>query len=161
LELLRGVKAPLYGIPGNHDYWAKVDFGVIAKAFEATGGAWLTDGRVLTRDRKVNLIGLTCNHDPQDVAPAPGVKNIMLIHYPSYVKKLSAWKYDAILAGHSHGGQVRLPFIGALVTPTRVDGYELGLYQTEAGPLYVNPGIGYFYLNIRFRCRPELTLIEV
>jgi predicted MPP superfamily phosphohydrolase len=39
--------------------------------------------------------------------------------------------------------------------------YQLGLYETEAGPLYVNAGIGYFYANVRFFCRPEITVFEI
>jgi predicted MPP superfamily phosphohydrolase len=66
-----------------------------------------------------------------------------------------------MLAGHSHGGQVRLPFYGALVIPFGVDDYELGRFDTPAGPLYVGAGIGTFYLDVRFNCRPELTLIEI
>lgn len=39
--------------------------------------------------------------------------------------------------------------------------YDLGLFQTKAGPLYVNPGIGWFYLPVRFNCRPEITVFEI
>ncbi len=43
LELLGGIKSPLYGVPGNHDYWCKANFEVIGKTFAATGGSWLRD----------------------------------------------------------------------------------------------------------------------
>jgi predicted MPP superfamily phosphohydrolase len=39
--------------------------------------------------------------------------------------------------------------------------YDLGRFETESGPLYVNPGIGWFYMNLRFNCRPEVTVFEV
>lgn len=52
LEILSGIKSPIYGVPGNHDYWAHADFDEIAEAFNKTGGAWLVDSQVLTRDRK-------------------------------------------------------------------------------------------------------------
>jgi len=42
-----------------------------------------------------------------------------------------------------------------------VDEYDWGLFQTVTGPLYVNAGIGWFYLNVRFRCRPEITVLEL
>jgi hypothetical protein len=83
------------------------------------------------------------------------------MHYPAWAKKLGGQKFDLMLAGHSHGGQVRIPFYGALITPFGVDGYDLGFYQTPAGPLYVNPGIGWYYVNARFNCRPEITVIEI
>ena len=67
-----------------------------------------------------------------------------------------------MLAGHSHGGQVRIPFYGPVVVPFGVDEYDLGWFSTPNGPLYVNPGIGYIYVyNFRFNCRPEITVIEV
>jgi len=75
--------------------------------------------------------------------------------------KVGKTKLDLILAGHSHGGQVRLPFYGPLILPFGVGAYDLGLFQTSAGPLYVNAGIGYFYANVRFNCRPEITVFEM
>ena len=160
LELVQAIKAPVFGIPGNHDYWSHADFGVIAKSFSATGGTWLLDSEVPTADGKINLIGSTCTKAP-DVKPRAGLKNILLIHYPAWVEKLAGRKFDLILAGHSHGGQVRIPFYGPLVVPFGVNQYDLGLFQTPSGPLYVNAGIGYFHLNVRFNCRPEITLFEI
>jgi predicted MPP superfamily phosphohydrolase len=160
LELLREIKAPLFGVPGNHDYWSGADFNVISKAFAATGGAWLLDASVPAPGGKVQLHGLTCESGAV-LPPKPGVKNVLLAHYPVWCEKVAPHRYDAILAGHSHGGQVRLPFYGALVVPFNVDKYELGRFETPAGPLYVGAGIGYFYLNLRFCCRPEITLVEI
>jgi predicted MPP superfamily phosphohydrolase len=160
LEVLSGLRCPTFGVPGNHDYWATVDFDEVAAAFARTGGAWLMDQARLIRDRRVHLLGLTCQK-PFAMKPEPGAKSIVLLHYPGWVTNLAPHKFDLILAGHSHGGQVRLPFVGALVSPAGVDGYEVGSYQTAHGPLYVNAGIGEFYLNVRFACRPELSLIEL
>jgi uncharacterized protein len=162
LELLSGIKSPLYGVPGNHDYWSDISFEPVAKCFAATGGGWLLDEQMLTRDGKVNLIGASCVSAKQPVLPAKaGVKNIFLMHYPAWVKKLGTQKYDLLLAGHSHGGQVRLPFYGPIAVPFGVDEFDLGLFQSASGPLYVNPGIGWFPVPIRFRCRPEITVIEI
>ena len=83
------------------------------------------------------------------------------MHYPAWVKKLGDAKYDLLLAGHSHGGQVRLPFFGPVHVPFGVEEYDMGLFHTTRGPLYVNPGIGWFPVPIRFNCRPEITVFEV
>ena len=91
----------------------------------------------------------------------PAMKNIFLMHYPASVKNLGGQKFDLVLAGHSHGGQVRLPFYGALMVPFGVDEFDLGLFNTRSGQLYVNPGIGWYPVAIRFNCRPEITLIEI
>ncbi len=162
LEVLAGVKAPMYGVPGNHEYWSHVPFDGINKCFASTGGAWLLDEAVTTADGRINIIGATCLHSAPPPPPLEASRpTLLLAHYPAYVKKLGARTYDLILAGHSHGGQVRLPFYGALGVPFGVDQYDLGLFQTPAGPLYVNPGIGWFYCPIRFLCRPEITVFEV
>ena len=69
-------------------------------------------------------------------------RRILLMHFPAVADQLGNEHFDLILAGHSHGGQVRLPFAGAIVLPPGVGKYDFGLYQTRAGPLNVNPGIG-------------------
>jgi predicted MPP superfamily phosphohydrolase len=160
LELLRQIRAPLYGVPGNHDYWADVDFKGIAETFRATGGAWLMDAAARTKDGQLTISGVTCQsgHRPE---PARGTRNVLLTHYPAWMKRFDGLRFDVTLAGHSHGGQVRLPFFGPLVVPWGVDEYDWGLFETKTGPLYVNAGIGWFYLNVRFRCRPEITVIEI
>jgi len=162
LEILSGIKAPLYGVPGNHDYWSRVPFEGIRQCFAATGGAWLVDQQQMTADGKINILGMA-RFGPGHPLPVarPGMKNILLVHYPAWSKRLEGQQFNLILAGHSHGGQVRVPFYGPLIVPPGVDEYDLGLFQTAAGPLYVNPGIGWFPVPIRFNCRPEITLMEV
>jgi len=160
LELFQQIKSPLYGIPGNHDYWAHANFTVVGEAFTRTGGRWLMDESVSVTGGKVNLAGATCSKPPQ-LALRSDQKNIVLIHYPEWVDKLGEYRFDLALAGHSHGGQVRLPFFGPLVVPFGVGRYDLGLFQTNSGLLYVGAGLGWFYLNVRFNCRPEITVIEI
>lgn len=162
LELLQQITVPLFGVPGNHDYWSKADFGKIAQAFAATGGAWLLDASVTAPGGKVLLHGLTCRRPESEAPPPkPGIKNILLAHYPLWCEKLVPHRYDLMLAGHSHGGQVRIPFYGAIVIPFGVGRYDLGYFDSPVGPLYVGAGVGWFYANIRFRCRPEITLVEI
>ncbi|HWI59149.1 MAG TPA: metallophosphoesterase, partial [Bacillota bacterium] len=57
VEMLAGIKSPVYGVPGNHDYWSKASFRGLAKCFEATGGGWLEDQQLVTRDGKFSIIG--------------------------------------------------------------------------------------------------------
>lgn len=90
-----------------------------------------------------------------------GVKNILLSHYPNGVELFPNTRFDLVLAGHTHGGQVRLPWYGALMVPFGAGEYQLGMYETHAGPLYVSSGVGYFFVNVRFNCRPEIAVFEV
>jgi uncharacterized protein len=160
LEILRDIKAPLYGIPGNHDYWAGADFDEARKMFSAQGGQWLMDEQTSAKAGAVNIIGVTGGKQP-NWSLRPDAPNILLSHYPAWSQRIQAAHFDFILSGHSHGGQVRLPFVGAALVPSGVGEFEVGLFQTPAGPMYVNPGIGYFFANIRFNCRPEITIFEI
>jgi predicted MPP superfamily phosphohydrolase len=162
LEVLAKIKSPMYGVPGNHDYWSGADFRKIGTCFAATGGAWLLDRQVTTADGKVHISGATCVRGrPVAFAPVPGGKSVLLMHYPLFAGGLAGEKYDLILAGHSHGGQVRVPFYGALMLPYWVGKYDLGLFQVPAGTLYVNPGIGWIGTPLRFNCRPEITVFDI
>jgi hypothetical protein len=161
LEILQKIKSPLYGVPGNHDYWSDAKFAEIGKSFAITGGKWLMDEQTTIADGKVHITGITCLHGrTAPLTPKPNGKNIMLLHYPLMAENVMK-PFDLLLAGHSHGGQVRIPFYGALVLPYWVGKYDLGLFRVPAGPLYVNPGIGRLVTPLRFNCRPEITVFEI
>ena len=162
LRIMAGVNKPIYGIPGNHDRWALGSCDRIAETFRRTGGGWLEQGSLLLLSNRVELVALGA---PAVVAvgpTAPGVrKRVLLEHDPAVVAHLHGLHFDLILSGHTHGGQVRLPIIGPLLLPYDVGPYDRGLFQTASGPLYVNPGIGAYYVNLRFLCRPEITVFEL
>ena len=163
LEILSGIRVPLFGVPGNHDFWSRIPFAPVRQCFKATGGAWLMNEQRTLAGGELNVIGITCLRLPQSRIPlAPGRINLLLMHYPAWIKQLDGQQFDLVLAGHSHGGQVRIPFYGSVIVPYGVDQYDQGLFQTSSGPLYVNPGIGYIgHYHFRFNCRPEITVIEL
>lgn len=167
LELLAELRAPLFGVPGNHDYWSRISFVPVRQCFAATGGAWLLNEHREFAGGQIHLTGITSGprYEPTLTQPAgsvnPAGKKILLMHYPAWAKNRGEEKFDLLLAGHSHGGQVRIPFYGPLILPFGVEEYDLGFFPTPAGPLYVGAGIGWFHLNVRFNCRPEITVIEI
>jgi uncharacterized protein len=119
------------------------------------------DAQTMTADGKICITGVTCKQGhPAHLPPRPGVKNIMLIHYPLLAERVEQ-RYDLLLAGHSHGGQVRIPGYGAIMVPYWVGKYEVGMFDLPAGPLYVNPGLGWLVTSLRLNCRPEITVFEV
>jgi hypothetical protein len=158
-EFIRQIDAPVYGIPGNHDYQSGVPFADFAAAFEATGGGWLPDSTVVLGDHELELVGLG-RRSVRAFREPQAARQILLMHYPQMANGLGR-RFDLILAGHSHGGQVRLPFLGAIVLPKGVRPYEHGFYETPGGPLYVNAGIGTYRIPFRWNCRPELTLVTI
>jgi uncharacterized protein len=88
---------------------------------------------------------------------------LAVVHSPDPAPELAALGYDLVLSGHTHGGQVRLPFAGALVTncqiPTRLC---MGLSRWGRTYLHISPGLGTSkFAPFRFLCRPEATTIEL
>jgi predicted MPP superfamily phosphohydrolase len=90
----------------------------------------------------------------------PGAFKIALFHSPAYFN-VSAGRYDLALAGHSHGGQVRFPFIFPFWVPPGVGHYVEGWFHKDGSRMYVSRGIGTTYLPIRFLCRPELAIVTI
>lgn len=84
---------------------------------------------------------------------------ILLVHEPDYADKAAGYPADVQLSGHSHGGQVRLPFIGHLYTPRYAEKYVKGTFQiNDRLTLYVSKGIGTTRLPYRFLCKPEFNV---
>lgn len=157
LEILGTVHKPLYGVIGNHDQWALRSFADMCRAFRATGGDLVREKAVVAASGKIEFLSASARDTPSGV---PNRKRILLEHYPTVVDQLGSRHFDAILSGHTHGGQIRLPFLLGEIRKY-FGPYDRGLFQTPSGPLYVNPGIGTFFLKARFLCRPEITLIAL
>lgn len=160
LDFIRQINRPVYGCPGNWDYGSRADFKLYEKAFTETGGAWLEDRNVVLEKQGIELIGMGLR-GVHVLGEARAVRRILLIHYPTQADRLDGRRYDLILAGHSHGGQVRLPFYGALVLPYGVGRYDQGRFDSLGGPLYVSAGIGTYMFPVRFNCRPEITVVSL
>ena len=160
LGFIRQIKTPVYGSPGNHDYWSRISFVEVEHVFAATGGAWLTDRSVVIPKHDLEIVGMALAGDRTFTAPRAN-RRLALMHYPQMANWMGEHRYDLILAGHSHGGQIRLPFYGAVWLPDAVGSYELGYYETPAGPLYVNAGIGTYHVPLRWNCRPEITVVTI
>jgi predicted MPP superfamily phosphohydrolase len=88
-----------------------------------------------------------------------------MCHTPDYADDLLAHPagqaVDLMLSGHTHGGQVRLPLIGALSLPPLGQKYVEGWFQLGGMQLYVNRGIGTVGLPFRLNCPPEITLMTL
>ncbi|WP_080846769.1 metallophosphoesterase [Cytobacillus gottheilii] len=105
---------------------------------------------------------------PNIQAALEGIPNdaytILLSHAPDLAEPAAELGINLQLSGHSHGGQIQLPFLGALVKPPHATQYYEGFYTVGSiNPLtlYVNRGIGTTRLPFRFLCRPELTLFTL
>ena len=160
LDFIRQIKRPAYGAPGNHEYRSGITFADLTSAFAATGGEWLADRSIVLEQHGLEIVGMAIRGIGA-FQPRKAERRILLNHFPELSDRLNGPRFDLILAGHSHGGQVRLPFYGPPILPYGVGRYDHGYFETKGGPLYVNAGIGTYYVPFRFNCRPELTLITL
>lgn len=88
--------------------------------------------------------------------------SILLAHEPDYADTSSlVGRFGLQLSGHSHGGQVVIPFLGPPVLPRWARKYPSGLYQVGAMWLYTNRGVGMTSPFVRFNCRPEITVFTL
>ncbi|HBC89764.1 MAG TPA: hypothetical protein DCZ94_22730 [Lentisphaeria bacterium] len=160
LGFIRLIRHPVYGVPGNHEYWSGASITEITEAFKSTGGDFLVDRSVFNKEKNILVTGYV-NALPASIEASSNAKKLLLMHYPMSAEDVKNEKFDLIMAGHSHGGQIRMPFYGALHVPYKVGKYESGLYEFGGILLYVNPGVGTFFIPVRFFCRPEITMIEL
>ncbi len=160
IRQLRGLGAPVYAVPGNWDYWSGADLDLIATFCEQTGGELLLDETLVLGNDRLAISG-SLGENASGIQQVPAQTHVLLVHYPAFADSLEGRRFDLILAGHSHGGQVRLPWIGSIVVPYGVGRYDFGLYESASGPLYVTSGIGTSALPIRLGCRPEVAVIDL
>jgi uncharacterized protein len=164
LEAPDGVVAVL----GNHDYLT--DPNVVSAAIRE-GGATTLRNEVRTLERAGSPLHVCGVDDVWEGRPhlehvlarLPGAgAAILLVHAPDFADTSSATgRFDLQLSGHSHGGQIRLPLVGAPVLPRYARKYPIGPYQVRDMLLYTNRGLGMLPPRFRFLCRPEITVLDL
>lgn len=163
--LLTGLEARdgIYAVLGNHDYWANAD-GVVA-AMTARGVRFVINRSLLIR-RGVDAIALAGideiyrgepDVDSTFALVDPRVPCIGLSHHPDIMDLVRDRRLDLLVCGHTHGGQIRVPFFGSIVVPSRHEArYASGFHREERVLMYVSRGIGAIP-PLRILCRPEVA----
>lgn len=134
-------------------------------AYQEAGVHLLVNQNVLVRP-DVALIGLddpysgTARPDAAMAGVPKGVYTIALFHSPKYLDVM-AGRVDLALAGHTHGGQVRIPYVRPVWLPRGCGRYIAGWYEEGGTKMYVTRGLGTSILPVRFLCRPELTFLTI
>lgn len=152
-------------------------FGELRRAFTDRGWLDLSNrhGELIVAGRRIAFIGVDDPHlgyDRLDALPADPLADLAIgVAHAPYLRVLDQWNragYPLLLAGHTHGGQLRLPFYGALVTNCDLDPARArGLHQHETPGcepswLHVSAGLGTSpFAPVRFACRPEATLLTL
>jgi len=174
-KAVEGLRAPLgtFGVLGNHDHGvynasrrvAPAGGGMVKESLGAAGVRILSNTSTLLQrpdGAAVRLAGFadlwSGGFDPTALPRAPSHKTIALSHNPDTAPEV-ARQTDAslILCGHTHGGQVSIPFMGPPILPIRLRKFAAGPYDLGSARLYVNRGVGWLR-RVRLFVRPEVTL---
>ena len=179
INQLKKIEAKLgkYAISGNHDLPIE-DYNYIIKE---SGFKSLDDTYELiynNSNQPIIISGISTNYEDSsnigikteqfdkyisnltadDIKP---IYSILLIHEPDFIDSLNLNNYDLILAGHSHGGQVRLPLIGKIITPYGAEKYYDDYYKINNSDLYISSGLGTSELKFRFFNRPSFNFYRI
>jgi predicted MPP superfamily phosphohydrolase len=171
---------PTLGVLGNHDWYAD---GPLSKRALEQSGVCVIDNTRLFLDASTRRLSSTpppgphiciagvgdAWEDSPDFAAAldgvaPGTPRIVLSHQPDTAEsdflKARKPRIDLMLCGHTHGGQVRLPFLGSLIVPSRFGRkYAYGLVQGPLFPVLISSGVGMSIVPLRINMPPEIVEI--
>lgn len=159
-------KAGVYSVLGNHDHWADFDKSIEwlekfkqnirhkAISIEKNGERiWIGGAGDLWEDR----VGIN-----RLFAKVPSLEcRIVLAHNPDTADLSFKTRIDLMLCGHTHGGQVNIPFIGAPVLPVKNKKYSSGFIRTANTNLFITKGIGWTILPVRLNCFPEISVLNL
>ena len=161
-------KHGVFASTGNHDYWTDID--VISGAMKEVGlPLFVNEGvPIMVGESELYLAilddGWSGEPDMQATMQdmMPGATAVLISHEPDLADKYSLDDRIALqLSGHSHGGQIRFPGVGALILPYLAWKYDYGLYRVNEMWLYTNRGLGVTNEPVRFNCPPEVTEITL
>ena len=155
-----------FAVHGNHDY-ALSGKPVYVEIMEAGGFTVLTNETALIPELNTVIYGiddcLIGNGNPDILLGADArYFNLVLCHEPDFFDAFSSHPISLMLSGHTHGGQVRLPFgLTDRFLPPYGQTYISGLYQNPGCTLYVTNGLGTTKLPLRFGAVPEITVLRI
>jgi predicted MPP superfamily phosphohydrolase len=172
-EMLEDLEAPygIYATTGNVDLPPTI----MMDMFGPTGARILDNQAVdiEIHGQQIHLVGLSAHgsvlsglHEMEKLQDQGADRfRMLLFHYPDFIRLAPEAHIDLYLSGHTHGGQARVPFYGALhINSLWENDYEMGRYDVEDTVLFVSRGIGFsggYEPQVRFRCPPEVVLITL
>lgn len=164
--------APSYACLGNHDM-ALIP--TVERTLKEGGFTLMRNSSVFLNiprlgDKEFKLVGLSDLREgdffpekcmtPFEFADNPPTPTIVLCHNPQGREFLRTYHWDLMLSGHTHGGQIRLPFCASPLLLRDGETMSSGFYPYEGRHLFISPGIGYGGPG-RFNCPPEINLITI
>jgi len=169
-DMLRRIESPLgcFAVLGNNDYGADAD--VVAEALNTGSRIQVLRNQSVALERdsaRLWLAGVD-NFSVERANPDVALRGVpkqectlVAVHEPDSADVMQKFPVDFQVSGHSHGGQVRCPGVGALYLPPFARKYPMGHYQIGELQLYTNRGIGVIGLPMRFLCPPEISVFTL
>jgi uncharacterized protein len=163
----RWKEVPVIAVLGNHDHWNNAD--MVAGALAERGIRVLRNQAeaVERGGQRLWVAGIDDALEgkadvPQSIAKVPRAEaTILLAHEPDFADHAARFPIDLQLSGHSHGGQVRVPGVGAIILPQMAHKYPSGLNRVGQLQVYTSRGIGVINPPVRLNCPPEVSLITL
>jgi len=163
-------EAKVYFVSGNHE-WRNKNREKLMQGLKQRNIRILNNENKLVNlgEVKLNIAGVDdFNSGQEDVEKAlrgmdQGYYTVLLSHDPMIVNK-ELTNVDLVLSGHTHGGQIRIPFLGALILPRQgaLTKYDKGVFRLPEGPiLYIDSGLGTSAFPVRFWCQAQVSLITL
>ena len=160
-------ETPVIAALGNHDHWNGAE--IVSRALSERGIKLLRNA-AFPIERPKSRLWIAAVDDAYAgmadlrvaIQQIPfGEATVLLAHEPDFADQAARYPIDLQLSGHSHGGQVRLPGVGALILPAMAHKYPVGLNRVGAMQVYTNCGLGVIDPPVRFNCPPEVTLLTL
>lgn len=168
-RLLRQLNAPhgLWAVLGNHDCFTDPDR--VTSALQAENIPVLVNQSVPIESKGArfwlsgvdDVLGKAASLDRTLHKVPKDEPVVLMVHEPDYADKVARYPVDLQLSAHSHGGQVRMPFVGPLYLPELARKYVWGLYKVGELTLYTTAGLGTVDIPVRFNCAPEITMLTI
>lgn len=156
----------IYAVFGNHDHWLNID--EFKKEFRKNGIKDLTNTGYWIDNIKICGVGdLYCDKQNLNTMSDVTMQDfvILLSHNPDYYLKIDKKykkKIDLMISGHTHGGQINLPLLGAITTQTKLGKqFCCGFFKMADLSLYISRGLGTVEIPVRLNCPPELTFFSI
>lgn len=171
IEEVVKINKNVFFISGNHD-WANCQNETLFEGLQQRNVKILNNSNVQWKkgDVAFNLVGIedaSTDHEDMEAAFSEldkGLYTILLSHTPGIVNKYGQIPADLILSGHTHGGQVRFPLIGAVIAPDQgfFPKLDKGVFEIEPEQkLYIDSGLGTSRAPLRFLNRSQMSLIKI
>lgn len=168
-SVMSKLRAPegVYTVLGNHDHWADTEESV--RCLNTSGHVNLRHKAVpLSRDGKTLWLAgagdlwedhVNLDQVLEDV-PDEACR-IVLAHNPDTADTDYTTRVDLMISGHTHGGQVKIPFIGTPMLPVKNKAYSSGFVKSHKTGVFISRGIGWAAIPLRFNCFPEIAILRL